>query len=150
MVESEKQVSVDVPAGVSDGSRLRMVGEGEAGPLGVVPGDLYVELAVRPHSTFARQGDDLLYDVSIGIASASLGVEVEVPLLEGGSERLKVPAGTQPGEIIRMRGKGTERLRGRGRGDLFVRVGVDVPTRLSRSQRKILRRYAESRGEHVL
>ena len=150
MVEGEKQVSVEVPPGVSDGSQLRIVGEGEAGSRGTHPGDLYVQLAVRPHPSFKRQGDDLLYDSVIGIAAAALGAEVDVPLLEGGSELLKVPAGTQPGEIIRIRGKGTRRLRNRGRGDLFVRVGVEIPTRLSRSERKILRRYAESRGENVL
>ena len=150
MVEGEKQVSVEVPVGVTDESRLRMVGEGEAGPRGGLPGDLYVQLAVRPHPSFTRQGDDLLYDLEVGIAAAALGTEADVPLLEGGSERVKVPAGTQPGEVIRLRGKGAGRLRRRGRGDLFVRVGVDVPTKLSRSQRKILRRYAESRGEHVL
>lgn len=150
MVEGEKQVSVEVPAGVGDESRLRMVGEGEAGPRGGLPGDLYVQLAVRPHPSFTRQGDDLLYEMEVGIAAAALGTEAEVPLLEGGSERVKVPAGMQPGEIIRLRGKGARRLRSRGRGDLFVRVGVDVPTKLSRAQKKILRRYAESRGEHVL
>lgn len=149
MVEGEKQVSVEVPAGVGNESRLRMVGEGEAGPRGGLPGDLYVQLAVRPHPSFTRQGDDLLYEMDVGIAAAALGTEAEVPLLEGGSERVKIPAGTQPGEIIRLRGKGAGRLRSRGRGDLFVRVGVDVPTKLSRAQKKILRRYAESRGEHV-
>ena len=150
MVEGEKQVSVEVPAGVGDESTLRMVGEGEAGPRGGQPGDLYVQLAVHPHPSFTRQGDDLLYDLAVGIAAAALGTETDVPLLEGGSTRVKVSAGTQPGEVIRLRGKGVGRLRGRGRGDLFVRVGVDVPTRLNRSQKKILRRYAESRDEHVL
>lgn len=150
MVEDEKQVSVEIPAGVNDGANLRLVGEGEAGPRGVPPGDLYVQLGIRPHPSFARQGDDLLHDLDIGIAAAALGTEADVPLLEGGTDRVKVPAGTQHGEIIRLRGKGAQRLRRRGRGSLLVRVSVDVPAKLSRTQRKILRRYAESRGEFVL
>ena len=150
ITEGAKEVSVEVPTGVSDGSRLRMIGDGEAGMRGASPGDLYIELGVKPHQLFTRQGNDLFYELAIGIASAALGTEADVPLLDGGSERVKVPAGTQHGEVIRLRGKGTGRLGRRGRGDLFVKVGIDVPTRLSRSERQLLRRYAESRGEDIL
>ena len=150
ITEGVQEVSVEIPKGVTGDSRLRMVGDGETGTRGAPPGDLYIELAVRPHRTFTRHGDDLLYELSIGIAAAALGAAADVPLLEGGSERIKVPAGTQHGEVIRVRGKGTGRLRRRGRGDLLVMVGVEVPARLSRAERKILRRYAEARGEEVL
>lgn len=148
--EGEKQISVDIPAGVTDESRMRMITDGEAGRRGAPPGDLYIHLAVHPHPSFVRSGDDLFHDLTIGIAAAALGTDADVPLLEGGSERLKVPAGTQHGEMIRLRGKGAGRLRRRGRGDLFVRIGVEIPTKLSLSERKSLRRYADSRGERVL
>lgn len=149
VVEGVKEVSVDIPTGVTGDSRLRMIGDGEAGRRGAPAGDLYIELAVKPHRVFTRHGDDLLYELPVGIAAAALGTEVEVPLLEGGKERVKVPAGTQHGQVIRVRNKGTGRLRRRGRGDLLVMVGIDVPTRLSRAERRILRRYAEARGEEV-
>ena len=150
VTEGEKEVSVEVPTGVSSDSRLRMIGDGEAGRRGAPPGDLYLELAVRPHRLFKRQGNDLFYELGIGIGSAALGTEADVPLLEGGSQRVKVSAGTQHGEAIRLRGRGTGRLGRRGRGDLLVMVGIEVPTRLSRAQRKLLRHYAEARGENVL
>ena len=150
VMEGVKEVSVEIPRGVNGDSRLRMIGDGEAGTRGAPPGDLYIELAVKPHRTFTRHGDDLLYELPVGIAAAALGTETDVPLLEGGSERVKVPGGTQHGDVLRVRGKGTGRLRRRGRGDLLVMVGVEVPTRLSRAERKILRRYAETRGEEVL
>ena len=150
VTEGEKEVSVDVPTGVTDGNRLRLIGEGEAGRRGAPPGDLYVDLGIRPDERFTRRGNDLVYQLSVGIASAALGTEADVPLLEGGTGRVKVPAGTQHGEVIRLRGKGTGRLGRRGRGDLFVMVGIEVPKRLSRSERQLLRRYARARGENVL
>ena len=150
IIEGERETSVEVPTGVSDGSRLRLIGDGEAGRRGAPPGDLYVEIEVRPNDLFTRQGNDLFYELAIGIASAALGTQADVPLLDGGSERVRVPAGTQHGKVIRLRGKGTGRLGRRGRGDLFVRVGIEVPTRLSRSERQFLRRYADSRGEDIL
>ena len=150
ITEGEKEISVDVPTGVMDGSRLRLIGEGEAGRRGTPPGDLYVDLGIRPDERFTRQGNDLVYQLSVGIASAALGTEADVPLLEGGTERVKVPTGTQHGEVMRLKGKGTGRLGRRGRGDLFVMVGIEVPKRLSRSERQLLRRYAQARGEDVL
>lgn len=150
LVAGEQKVSVEVPAGLNDESSLRMVGKGEAGRRGSPAGDLYVQPVVRPHPSFIRQGDDLLYELTVGIAAAALGTEVDIPLLEGGSQLVKVSAGSQHGDVIRLKSKGTGRLRGRGRGDMFVRVTVEVPKKLSRSQRKILRRYAESTGEQIL
>ena len=147
--EGEKEVSVAVPSGVTDDSRLRMIGDGEAGRRGGPPGDLYIDLSVRPHPQFTRQGNDLVHELPIGIAAAALGTEIQAPLLEGGSERVKVTAGAQHGEVIRVKGKGTGRLGRRGRGDLLVRIRIEVPTRLSRAERKLLRNYAESRGEVV-
>ena len=150
VTEGVNEVAVEIPKGVTGDSRLRMVGDGEAGTRGAPPGDLYIELAMNPHRLFTRHGDDLLYELPIGIAAAALGTEAEIPLLEGGSERVKIPTGTQHGQVIRVRGKGTGRLRRRGRGDLLVMVGIEVPTRLSRTERKLLRRYAEARGEEIL
>ncbi len=150
VTEGEKTVTVEIPAGVTGDSRLRKIGDGEAGRRGSPSGDLYIELAVQPHPTFTRHGDDLMYELPLGIAAAALGTAADVPLLEGGSERVKVPAGTQHGQVIRVRNRGSGRLRRRGRGDLLVMVGIEVPTRLSRAERKILRRYAEARGENVL
>lgn len=148
--EAVKEVSVEVPKGVVDGNRIRLGGDGEAGLRGAPSGDLYVDLAVKPHEHFTRRGDDLVYEMEIGIAAAALGTRVEAPLLGGGSERVEIPAGTRHGEVIRLRGKGAGRLGRRGRGDLLVLVGIDVPARLSRSERDCLRRYAEMRGEDVL
>ena len=148
--QGEKEVSVEVPAGVDNGSRLRLTGDGEAGRRGAPPGDLYIDIEVRPHELFARRGHDLFYDLPVGIASAALGTEVEVPLLGGGHESVRVPGGTQHGEVIRVRGKGTARLGRRGRGDLFVKVAIEVPKRLRRAERRALVRYAEARGEKTL
>ena len=150
MTEGEREVSVEVPKGVDEGNRLRLEGDGEAGRRGGPPGDLYVDLAVKPHGDFIRRGDDLVYEMEIGIAAAALGTAAEVPLLGGGSKRVNIPAGARHGEVVRLRGMGAGRLGRRGRGDLLVLVGIDVPTRLSRSERECLRRYAELRGEDVL
>lgn len=149
ITEGEKEVSVEIPAGVTGDSRLRKIGDGEAGRRGSPSGDLYIELAVKPHADFTRHGDDLVYELPIGIAAASLGTDADIPLLEGATQRIKIPPGTQHGQVIRVRNKGTGRLRRRGRGDLLVMVGIEVPTRLSRAERKILRQYAATRGEKV-
>jgi len=147
VTDGMRQVSVEVPQGVSDGTRLRLNREGEAGARGAPPGDLYVEMSVQAHDLFIRQGDDLIYELTIGIAQAALGSENDVPLLGGGMRRLETEAGTQPGDVIRIRGEGVGRLGRRGRGDLFVRVDVEVPKRLTIAEREILKRYAEARGE---
>ncbi len=145
-----KTVSVPVPPGVDDGIRIRLTGKGEAGRRGVAPGDLYVDIAVAPHPDFERRGSDLLREVRIGMVSAALGTKTEVELLGGETERLRVPAGTQPGDMIRLGGKGI-RSHGTARpGDLYLRVVVVVPTRLGRSEKKLLRRFAEMSGEEVL
>ncbi len=142
-----RSVKVELPAGVSTGTRLRLNREGESAPRQGVPGDLYVEVAVRPDPRYERDGDDLVHRVSIGIAEAALGTTVEVPLIEGGSERLEVAAGTQPGAVRRVAGAGMGRLGRRGRGDLIIEIGVTIPSDLSVEEEDLLRRFAELRKE---
>lgn len=149
IIEGTRTVKVEVPPGVSDGTRLRLNREGEAGGRGMPPGDLYVDISVAPHERFLRDGENLVHDLEIGIAQASLGAQVEVPLLDGGTERLDIPPGTQPGAVIRLKGHGVPRLSRRGRGDLYVRVAVVVPTDLGDAEVESLRRYAEARGEEL-
>ena len=146
--EGRKTLKVRVPAGVDDGMRLRVAGEGEAGIAGGPPGDLYVVIHVRPHPFFTRDGADLACEVPISFVQAALGTEVEVPTLEG-KVSLRVPEGTQNGKVMRLRGKGLPELRGGERGDQYVRIFVEVPTRLSDEQRKLLERFAEVSGEEV-
>ncbi|WP_420613203.1 molecular chaperone DnaJ [Candidatus Spongiisocius sp.] len=148
--EGEKTVRVEIPPGVEEGNRLRLPTRGEAGRRGALAGDLYLDLIIQPHSVFERDGDDLVSDVEVGIVAATLGTQVEVPLLDGGTHRIKVPAGSQYGEVIRVPGKGITRLRSSRRGDLYLRVKVVVPTKLSRSQRKLLRQFADDVGEELL
>ncbi len=143
-----RSVRVEIPAGVSTGTRLRMTGEGEAAGQGGRPGDLYVTIEVVPDERFERSGDDLIHRVTIGIAEAALGTKVEVPLLEGGTETVAIPAGTQPGWTTRLAGRGTAHLGRRGRGDLVVQVAVEVPSDLTPEEEELLRRFAELRNEH--
>ncbi len=147
-VTVDKTYTIDVPAGVVDGSTLRLTRRGAAGPRGGAPGDLYVHLRVRAHDRYRRDDDDLVTDVSISIAQASLGTTVQLETLDG-AEDLAVPAGTQPGHQFVLRGRGVPRLHGRGRGDLRAIVKVEVPTKLSADETELLRTFAEGRGEVV-
>ncbi len=147
-VKEKRTLQVRVPAGVDDGSRLRLVGEGEAGDEGMPAGDLYVVVRVRKHPFFERDGNDLACQVEISFTQAALGARVEVPTLDG-SEVLKIPAGTQPGETFKLKGKGLPDLSGRRRGDLFVRAQVKTPEALSREQRNLLAELARLRGEDI-
>lgn len=147
-IEGQKTLKVRIPAGVEDGMRLRVSGEGEAGIGGGPPGDLYVVIHVREHPLFAREGPDLQCEVPISMVQAALGAEIEVPTLEG-RVTLRIPEGTQPGKVMRLRGKGLPSLRSGERGDQFVRIFVEVPTKLSEEQRKLLERFAELAGEEV-
>jgi molecular chaperone DnaJ len=140
-VSQRRKLKVRVPAGISDGSRLRSFGQGEAGVRGGPHGDLYVVVHVRPHELFVRQDDDLLCDVPVSFTTAALGGEIEVPTLRG-TARLKIPAGTQPGAMFRLRDQGMPNVHGRGHGDLLVRALVEVPTRLSRQAREKLQELA--------
>ena len=140
-VRGEKTLSVNVPAGVDSGSRLRIVGEGEAGLQGGPPGDLYVFVHVQDHPIFERDGDDLVCTIPASFAQAALGATIEIPTLDG-NETLTIPQGTQTGARFRIRGKGVPHLNGHGRGDLHVFVRVTTPTRLSKEQRRLLEELA--------
>jgi molecular chaperone DnaJ len=147
-VRAARSIDVDVPAGVDDGQRLRLAGRGPAGPRGGVPGDLYVTVRVAHDSRFERHGDDLLHIRRIAFTQAALGTRLEVETLDDAVE-LIVPPGTQPGHVFTLRGQGVRSLRGRGRGDLLVRVDVETPARLSDEDEELLRALAASRGEEV-
>ena len=144
-VRKSKTIHVKIPAGVDDGSRLRLSGEGEAGLRGGPPGDLYVYIVVRPHKSFIRDGNDVIYDMNISFAQAALGDVVEVPTLDG-TASLKIPEGTQTGTIFRIRGKGIPYLNGSGRGDQHVRVKIVTPTRLTDKQKELLQEFAKIGG----
>ena len=145
-VQVEDAVEITVPAGVQDGTALRLDGRGESGVRSGPPGDLYVQFAVRPHPVFAREGDHLICALRIPVTVAALGADVPIETLDG-EDTIQVPAGTQPGVLLRMAGKGVPRLGGRGRGDLIVQVSVDVPTKLKGEERELLAKLAELRGE---
>ena len=147
-VVTEKTYQVDVPAGVDTGSTLRLTGRGAAGPRGGPNGDLYVHIRSAAHDTYRREETDLVTDLPVSIAQAALGTRFTLETLDG-DEELEVPAGTQPGREFVLRGRGVPRLQGRGRGDLRVRVRVDVPTKLTNDEAELLRLFAVSRGEHV-
>ncbi len=147
-VTSDKSYQVDVPAGVDSGSTLRLTGRGAVGPRGGGTGDLYVHLRVAPHDQFVREDHDLVTEVSISIAQAALGTQVDLETLDG-TEHLIVHPGTQPGREFVLRQRGVPHLRGRGRGDLRARVRVDIPTKLTDDEVALLTRYAEGRGEAV-
>jgi molecular chaperone DnaJ len=142
LVRKEKVLEVKIPAGVDNGARLRIQGEGEAGALSGPAGDLYVVIYVEEHPFFQRQGNNLYCQIPIGVTTAALGGEITVPTLEG-EEKLKVPEGTQSGTSFRMRNKGIVSLGERGRGDQFVTVNVVIPTKLSKEQRQLYEALAK-------
>ena len=139
-VEEDKTLQVKIPAGVDNGDRIRLAGEGEAGPSGMPPGDLYVEVRVRPHALFQRDGDDLHCEVPIRISQAALGDTVRVPTL-GGEVELRIPAETQSGKVFRLRDKGVKSVRSRNPGDLYCKVAVETPVNLTTEQRELLEKF---------
>lgn len=142
-VRRRKTLSIKVPAGVDTGDRIRLAGEGEAGRNGGPPGDLYVEIHVREHAIFERDGEHLSCEVPVSFATAALGGNVKVPTLDG-EVNLDIPAETQSGRVLRLRDKGVQPVRGGPRGDLFCRVVVETPVKLSKEQREIIRGLEES------
>jgi molecular chaperone DnaJ len=140
--DKPSKIKLRIPAGVDTGSRLRSSGNGEAGARGGPPGDLYVVLHVRAHDIFKRDGDDLLCEVPVSFVQATLGAEIEVPTLNGNAS-IKIPPGTQPGSVLRVKGKGVKNVQGYGQGDLHVRIDVEVPTHLSAAQRAKLQEFAD-------
>lgn len=139
-VHDERSLSVKIPAGVDNGDRIRLSGQGEAGPSGTVPGDLYVEVRVREHAIFQRDGDDLHCEIPIRFAQAALGADLKVPTLEGEAE-IKIPPETQTGKLFRLRGKGVKSVRSGRTGDLHCRVAIETPVRLTAEQRELLQQF---------
>lgn len=145
--QQDRTVRVEIPPGVATGTRLRLNHEGEASGRSGRSGDLFVEIQVLADERFEREGDDLIHRTSVGMAEAALGTTIEIPLLDDGTTRLEVPPGTQPGWVARIAGQGMTRLGRRGRGELAVVVGVEVPIDLSTEEEDLLRRLAELRAE---
>ncbi len=147
-IKDQRSVSLKIPPGVDSDIKLRVSGEGEAGNLGGPNGDLYVVVTVEPHPFFKRKETDLLCEVPISFIQATLGGEIEVPTING-KEFIKIPAGTPSGRVFHLKGKGVPRLGGYGKGDQFVTVYIDVPKKLSRRQKELLREFAEISGDEI-
>lgn len=148
-VRTSRQVTVRIPAGAKDGMKIRVPGRGGAGERGGPAGDLFVVTRVEEHPVFGRRGDDFVVEVPVSFAEAALGAQIEVPRPEGGTVKLKLPAGTQDGKQLKVRGAGAPRPRDGGRGDLIVRARVVVPKKLGRREREILEVFARERDEDV-
>ncbi|MCU0800549.1 MAG: molecular chaperone DnaJ [Rhodobacteraceae bacterium] len=147
-VEKERALSVNIPAGVETGTRIRLAGEGEAGLRGGPQGDLYIFIEVKEHSIFQRDGIHLFCRVPVSMGTAALGGEVEVPTIDGGSSRVKVPAGAQTGKQMRLRAKGMPALRGGGVGDMLIELAVETPVNLTPRQRELLREFEKLSEEN--
>lgn len=148
-VHKEKTLSVNIPAGVENGTRIRLSGEGEAGMRGAPAGDLYIFLSIRPHRIFQREGANIFCEVPVSMVDAALGSEIEVPSIDGTRAKVKIPAGTQTGQQFRLRGKGMSVLRRPERGDMYIQITVETPVNLSRKQRELLEEFrgqAKSKG----
>ena len=147
-VNGDRTIDVDIPAGISDGQRLRLAGRGPAAPRGGIPGDLYVGVRVAPHPDLERRGDELWYRLPVSMVQGALGTSIVLPTLDGDQE-LEIPAGTQHGAQLRLKGLGVPSLRSSRRGDLVVDVAVQVPTRLTPEEADLLAQFAALRGESV-
>jgi molecular chaperone DnaJ len=143
-VMRERTLSVSIPVGVEDGTRIRLASEGEAGLRGGPPGDLYIFLSIKPHEFFQRDGADLFCRVPIAMTTAALGGQIEVPTIDGGRSRVKVPEGTESGKQFRLKAKGMPVLRSKLQGDLYIQVEVETPKNLSRKQRDLLKAFEEA------
>ena len=139
--QSNESVSVKIPKGVDDGTRIRLSGKGEAGSKGGGNGDLYLFISIEPHSIFKRSEENLFYELPISITEAALGTTVEVPSIDGGKTKIKIPSGTQSGKQLRLRGKGMPILRRNISGDLYIRIITEVPTSLSKRQKELLAEF---------
>jgi len=148
-VRAERKLTVKVPPGVDAGTQIRLAGEGEPGEYGGPPGNLYVILDVKPHPYFRRKDDDVLLEVAINVAQATLGDRVSIPTLDG-EEAIDIPAGTQPGKLFRLRGKGIPHLRRNGRGDQLVIIQVSIPTTLSSEQKRLFADLSKTLGREVI
>ncbi len=147
-VKKSKRITVTIPAGIDDGQAISLRGQGNAGKNGGPAGDLIVSVRVKPHPQFQREGTTVLYEHKVTFYQAAMGAELEIPTIDG-KVKYTLPAGTQSGTTFRLRGKGIPELRGRGRGDQYVTVRIQVPTSLSSEQKEALRAYAQTMGEDV-
>jgi molecular chaperone DnaJ len=145
-MDKEKTLSVNVPAGIEDGTRIRVAGEGEAGLRGGPPGDLYIFVTIRPHRFFRRDGADIQCRVPIPMTTASLGGSIEVPTIDGARARVNIPAGTQTGQQFRLRSKGMSVLRANARGDMYVQAQIETPVDLTKDQRDLLKQFEDAGG----
>ena len=143
----EKTLSVNIPPGVEDGTRIRLAGEGEVGMRGAPPGDLYIFISIAPHAIFQRDGANIFCRVPIPFTTAALGGTIEVPTVEGSRTRVTVPAGTQSGHQFRLRGKGMTVLRSAVRGDMYIQAIIETPVNLNKRQQELLREF-EKAGEN--
>ncbi|GAB5389769.1 MAG: molecular chaperone DnaJ [Alphaproteobacteria bacterium] len=141
-VRKEKSLQVNIPAGVEDGTRIRLAGEGEAGIAGAAPGDLYIFLSIKSHRFFKRGGADIQCKVPLPMTTATLGGTIEVPTVDGTRARLNIPAGTQTGQQFRLKGKGMTILRSPGRGNMYVEVNIETPVNLNKKQQELLREFS--------
>jgi molecular chaperone DnaJ len=148
-VRKTRRKKVSIPAGVDDGTRMRLAGEGQPGENNGPPGDLYLLIRVQPHKYFRRRDNDILLDLKVNVSQATLGAEVLVPTVDG-EVKLKIPSGTQPGKIIRMRGKGVPHLRSNSRGDQLVIVNVTIPKKLTVEERELFEKLADEMDSKVL
>ena len=146
-VAEERTLQVNIPAGIEEGTRIRLAGEGEAGPRGGAPGDLYIFVSVEPHEFFGRDGADLSCRVPVSMTTAALGGQIEVTGLDGAKTRVKIPEGTQHGKTFRLRGKGMPVLRSPQMGDLYIQIAVETPQKLTPQMREKLREFQELEGE---
>ena len=149
--QRERSLQVAIPAGVEDGTRIRLSGEGEAGGQGTQNGDLYVHISVKPHEFFQREQANILMRVPLRMTQAALGGDIEVPVIDGTKAKVKIPPGTQTGDQFRLRGKGFSVLRSTQRGDMFIQVAVETPQHLSARQRELLEQFeteAEKSTKH--
>jgi molecular chaperone DnaJ len=147
LVDDVRTVTVQIPAGIGDGVRLRLGGRGGGAERGAPAGDLYVEVSIEPDPRWRREGDDLVLAADIGVAEAVLGTSIVVPLIGGGEESIDIPKGTSHGTVLRLRGEGMPRLRRRGKGDLLVEVAISLPDKLTSEAEDALRSYAAAAGE---
>ena len=145
--QSSKRLSVTIPKGVDDGTRIRLAGKGEAGSRGAGNGDLYLFINVYSHELFKRSDENLFFEYPLSIADAALGTTVEIPTIDGGKAKIKIPAGTQSGKQFRLRGKGMPYMRGSGNGDLYIQVNTEIPVSLNKEQKELLEKFREIENE---
>ena len=145
--QTSKRLSVTIPKGVDDGTRIRLAGKGEAGSRGAGNGDLYLFINVNSHELFKRQDEHLFFECPVSIADAALGTSIEIPTIDGGKAKIKIPSGTQSGKQFRLRGKGMPYMRGSGSGDLYIQVNTEVPISLNNEQRELLEKFRDIENE---